>query len=85
MEPLVEGHIGTSHFVHYKEVVLFSEVLLLWERTHKKTVHSRDAVLVLEGPLSEVPLHRLCMYVHYVVHEYQKFMNIKFLGSLNLM
>ncbi len=26
MEPLNEGHFGTSHFVHYREVVL-----LLWE------------------------------------------------------
>ncbi len=26
VEPLNKGHFGTSHFVHYREVVLFSEV-----------------------------------------------------------
>ncbi len=26
VEPLNRGHFGTSHFVHYREVVLFSEV-----------------------------------------------------------
>ncbi len=44
MEPLNKGHIGTSYFIHYREVVLFSEVLLLWEMN---TVLSREIVLSL--------------------------------------
>ncbi len=28
MKPLKSGRVGTSHIVHYREVVLYSEVLL---------------------------------------------------------
>ena len=30
VEPLNNGHIGTDHFVHYREVVLFQRIRLHW-------------------------------------------------------
>ena len=47
VEPLNKGHVGASHFVTRREVVLLSELGIV--------VHCRVS-FVAEGPLSEAPL-----------------------------
>ena len=32
VKPPNNAHVGTSHLVHYREVVLYSEVLIIWEK-----------------------------------------------------
>ena len=58
VEPLNNGHIGTDHFVHYKEVVLFRRQNAF---THVGWCIGKcplyRGVLYSECPLSEVPLH----------------------------
>ncbi len=54
MEPLNKGHIGTSHFTDYREVVLSLELevlLLLF-------VLEETVLFFSVSPLSEVPLKR---------------------------
>ena len=56
MEPL---HVGDECFVHYSEVVPFSEVLTCIQLLAGGTqfVHSREVVRSSECPLSEVLLY----------------------------
>ena len=58
MEPPNKGHFGSSHVnILCREVVLFLEILVLWECYTLKSVLYREVVPFSEGPLSEVPLY----------------------------
>ncbi len=54
-------HIRTSHFVHYREALLqkciIAMEILIWDML------SRDAVLILEGPLLGVQLYMCPMHL----------------------
>ena len=86
VEPLNNGHIGTHHFVHYREVVLFQR--------QKMYCHYIDwcigkcplyrGVLYSECPLSEVPLYNLNAYHLATLHLHLMLLQCRRRGCITL-
>ena len=76
VEPLNNGHVGTDHFVHYREVVLFGgkNVMPLHRLAHRKVSFIQRCPLfrvsfirgsTVLGKAKGVPLSRyMCIYIY---------------------
>ena len=71
VEPLNNGHIGTDHFVHYREVVLFRRQKCTYCHNIGWCIRKCPlyrGVLYSECPLSEVPLNTDYSEMHQPLH-----------------
>ncbi len=66
---IIHMHIlGTSHFVHYREIVLFSKnVYIIAMGDDQYELSFIERLSFSEGPLSDVPLYIVCWLAsHYI-------------------
>ena len=80
VEPLNNGHVGTDHFVHYREVVLFGgkNVMPLHRLAHRKVSFIQRCPLfrvsfvrgsTVLGKAKGVPLSRYPLFREYCIYQ----------------